>query len=447
MSEKKLKSLKEVMTADVNVHDGAISAILNENMGHVNHDLQALKISRDNYNRFQVPLINSWTKVGYGHVFFTMPACNLFKNKSLSDDAGNLLMSEDFTKSSIGSIKIDFEKIKDISPYLASDALSKAPELYNRLKDSPDLYRYLDSSVDGTPFMVPLYNHAKRAGYQDANLRTSSSAKNSRGISTEYGVDILESMANSQVSFTFHDDDNMIVFNLIDFWVKYIEAVRFGKVTPKFDYITQEKLDYTCSIYVFILGDDAQTIKYFCRYTGCYPMVVPYSSYEYSKRGDTQPEHNVTFKVTKFEPMNPVILNEFNKIASEYGGIDTAENMMETLGIKSANPNNMTDRILGNWEEYHNRTYSWYYPTDVCVIKDPIKKWTDDNGNVFSEGSNYGYKLMFYNRQVGIDSSKLNMFSSVLQGLENDMKGKIGDVKRDLSSNIPSYFKYSELSK
>lgn len=80
-------------------------------------------------------------------------------------------------------------------------------------------------------------------------------------------------------------------------------------------------LDYMCSIYYFMLDPDGKTIKYWSKYTGCWPSVIPYSSLAYSKGNTDAIDVNLSFNYIIKEDMNPQTLKDFNKVSLNLSSI------------------------------------------------------------------------------------------------------------------------------
>lgn len=101
-------------------------------------------------------------------------------------------------------------------------------------------------------------------------------------------------------------------------WIFYIHYVSRGYIVTTKDHILERILDYTCSIYVFVIGPDGRTIERFGKYTGCYPISFPFAQQlEHNQEIDPTMLQNiqVTFQYNRFEPMNPEILTDFNFVS------------------------------------------------------------------------------------------------------------------------------------
>ena len=67
------------------------------------------------------------------------------------------------------------------------------------------------------------------------------------------------------------------------------------------------------TIYYFLLGPDGRTIKYWEKYTGCWPANTPNGSFRFTKGERELVEISVNFNYLVKETMNPRIFEDFNR--------------------------------------------------------------------------------------------------------------------------------------
>jgi hypothetical protein len=86
---------------------------------------------------------------------------------------------------------------------------------------------------------------------------------------------------------------------------------------PERAYIIHRIIDYTCSIYIFMLGTDNQTIIRWVRYSGCFPVNIPFTVIQHSKELNTEALRTLSINMAYnfMCPMDPVVLSEFNMIS------------------------------------------------------------------------------------------------------------------------------------
>lgn len=143
-------------------------------------------------------------------------------------------------------------------------------------------------------------------------------------------------------SFTTNHEDILYgpVSLLYMVWVLYIHYVSRGYIMPTREHITERILDYTCSAYVFVIGDDGRRIERMGKYTGCYPTTFPLSQqldHNLQVEPDMLQKVSITWKYNRYEPMDPQIFTDFNFLS-------------ETEWLVKLNP--------ALWEDLYDRTSS-----------------------------------------------------------------------------------------
>lgn len=118
-------------------------------------------------------------------------------------------------------------------------------------------------------------------------------------------------------SFTTNHEDVLYgpVSLMYMVWVLYQHYVSRGYIMPTREHITERILDYTCSAYVFIIGDDGRRIERFGKYTGCYPTTFPLSQqldHNLQVEPDMLQKISISWKYNRYEPMDPQIFTDFN---------------------------------------------------------------------------------------------------------------------------------------
>lgn len=206
-----------------------------------------------------------------------------------------------------------------------------------------DGYSYV---IDKTPF-IPLVTNlcTECSGGKDIILETEQTDQNFSGNSLVYGSGINESRGPGEISLTFEDIYGSPIFYMILLWVYYIHYVAKGICVPELNYVTNRIIDYTCSIYVFMLDTDQETIVRATRYTGAFPKSIPFANIMHSRDIDIQSLSKLTipFQYNFACPMDPILFREFNMISesalvdrSGSGHISTEYGITNTNRIKNA---------------------------------------------------------------------------------------------------------------
>lgn len=167
-----------------------------------------------------------------------------------------------------------------------------------------------------TPFIPLLQNTCTQlTGAKDLQLQTHEyeADKFSQKQSVATGMDEIFSGG----TFTTNHEDFLYspVSLLFIVWIMYIHYVSRGYITTTREHITERILDYTCSAYVFTIGDDGRRIERFGKYTGCFPTSFPLSQqmeHNINTEQDILQKFSVSWTYNKYEPMDPQIFTDFN---------------------------------------------------------------------------------------------------------------------------------------
>lgn len=178
----------------------------------------------------------------------------------------------------------------------------------------PDLLKSLAYTESGRPFIPIFSNRMSEFSVPDHTFQTTEVGE------TQYGyVQNLPHYApvTDTTNITYIDNANLDVLKIHKAWFDYIVHVTRGTMTPNYAAIHGRYIDYTASIYHFILDMDGETIQYFDKLTGCFPTNVPFSEFS-SKVGNNQEiiEYSIDYSYSYKEFMSPSILSDFNNVAN-----------------------------------------------------------------------------------------------------------------------------------
>lgn len=111
---------------------------------------------------------------------------------------------------------------------------------------------------------------------------------------------------------------------LFKFWTLYIELLNTGEMMMYPDQIDNQLLNYTVSIYRFMLDPSFQYIQHWVKYTGCFPIGRPGASiFDYNTRDifvDSCRKFSIAFRCGsgKVDEDDPMVIKEFNDLAERY---------------------------------------------------------------------------------------------------------------------------------
>lgn len=238
------------------------------------------KALQNYYNRFKIAAADETLSRGFVHIFFTRPDLNFLNN------AGSGYNSR---------VKKD--------PFMRYQMNTKRGVIDNL---------YLNNGQDHY-FNLLLSNKARSFTLSDESLDTVDYGRTYHNNSITLGRSTIKSLANGTFEVSYHDDRDLDILTLHKAWIMYISNVTTGKWNPKMKYVWKKIIDYACSCYVIVTAEDFETILYWSKYYGVFPINVPYSALSWSS-GDVlvKPEYSITYAYSWKEDWNPLGLTELN---------------------------------------------------------------------------------------------------------------------------------------
>jgi hypothetical protein len=113
-------------------------------------------------------------------------------------------------------------------------------------------------------------------------------------------------------------DNYNSVYRLIDVWFKYVQAIGEGTISPKPENSIHNRLDYTSTVYGFLLGADGLTINHWYASIGIIPSANLSNTFVYKSSGENVKEIQVPFMTnTPIENRKLETINEFNYLQSK----------------------------------------------------------------------------------------------------------------------------------
>lgn len=265
-------------------------------------------------NIYREPLVN-----GFAFIFMTKPLLFIDPNRpSTTKDSAKRLAYLNMTRDPYFTQFITNEKLNDMDMTIVK-MLS-----YN-------------SDYKTSNFMPIFTNECKNFDIGDVNMEQSTAFDTKQGYSLPIPTFSTQSSAANTLSLSVTEDMNMSFTKIMSLWVNYISNITDGTFDANPEMITEGALDYTSSIFYFMLGPDGKTLKYWAKYTGCWPLNIPYSAMRYAKKNNDIVELDLNFAYTVKEDMNPKILEDFNRLSLnvEVGKLDY-ENGEQYTSIKNS---------------------------------------------------------------------------------------------------------------
>ena len=248
------------------------------------------------YNRFgYIDPYNTYS-ANREFLFFTKPDLNLFDGGS-NEDISNINFNALTLHPDLANIPIFIDAINNHKNSLTQLCLSAKCE------------------DDRTcPFMYLLSNSVtSKLDLPGITADTKESTSNIYGTNIQYRGHSLKSDLGYDFTLSFTDTAYLEIYHMVKIYDEYMRLIKLGETAPKHKYITNMILPDQFSIYKFIIGDDGETIKYYCKFTGVFFTDVPRSDF-----GDPPQDgfkYSLSFHAQFVEDNNPMILQEFNRIS------------------------------------------------------------------------------------------------------------------------------------
>lgn len=253
--------------------------------------LELNKLFHQKFNRFRIEYPDYFLNGTLAYVVMTRPDLNLFCSSNLT--FGNLTEQVKNDPQMLYIARADLETMKTLTKAYSSKHHFN-PLLSNTL-----------TSLD----------------ISDETIDTLETGETFTGFKTQYAKSNIRSMTAGTINLKFPETYNMAITHAHQVWCTYESNVYRGSMKPKHQYIWKKELDYACDIYYFLLDKQDMIIRYWCKYTGCFPLNVNKSVFSYDVGTElNHPELSVTYAYFARDDMSITALNEFN---NNSGGIDT----------------------------------------------------------------------------------------------------------------------------
>ena len=181
------------------------------------------------------------------------------------------------------------------------------------------------------PFLVPLCNAVKSvSGFNDPALVTETTEGGFFSEDQTYVIGGDRLARTYDINCMFRDFPGSPILAIVDYWCQYMANLTDGSMNQYADAIDLNRMDYTVSIYRFLMDRTNRYIARWSKCTGCFPVSPPsgiaFNLNEGEFMVNAAAELNVPFKANRIEYDDPVILKEFNMLVRRYAndGINSA---------------------------------------------------------------------------------------------------------------------------
>lgn len=175
------------------------------------------------------------------------------------------------------------------------------------------------------PFIVPLSNCLQSiTGFPDFNIDEETTEGGFFGEDQAFAKGSDMNMKAVDLSLTFRDIQGGYIMALFIYWTRYIALVTRGLMLAYPEDIVNRRLNYTCSVYRFVLDPSRRYIVKWAKATGCFPKSVPIGNvFNITERENylhASSQFSIPFKANVVEYMDPIIFRDFNFIVNQYAG-------------------------------------------------------------------------------------------------------------------------------
>jgi len=182
---------------------------------------------------------------------------------------------------------------------------------------------------DTSPFNVPMSNLMSGiSGWPDFSLEyeTTESGTFSEDMTLVRGSDW--GRRTYDLSCTFRDIQGGFLMSYFYYWLLAMALQMEGTIVAYPEDRSANRLNYTCSIYRFVMDPSMRTITKWAKATGCYPVNIPIGDVFNYGPGDSQihtsQQFTIPFKANIIKYMDPRDLADFNTLVKRYAGNDVA---------------------------------------------------------------------------------------------------------------------------
>ncbi len=342
-----------------------MAGMLDDKYVNTNQDVAGME-SLTRFDSFFVNRYQDGFVSGYAFVFVTKPSLFIFPYKP-SEQSSSL----------VGLAYENMTRDQFFVQFLAGEAMNQKDR---SIAEQLSFYEgTLPSSYNRTNFLPLFTNKSRGFTATDVAMEQQEAFQTKQGFRMPLPTFKTQSEAASTVSLPMFETPNLDVTKMLGLWVNYISNVTDGTFHANPQAVKAGVVDYMSSMYYLVLEPDGKTLKYWAKYTGCWPNVIPFSQMSFRRGEPSQVELDVQFVYTSKEDMSVAILEDFNRVSLdivqtsrqldpvdylsskrslflERGSLSTNPNYdpasgnplvfyKEGAGTQSANPGQLTDKF------------------------------------------------------------------------------------------------------
>lgn len=274
-------------------------------------------------NRYQDGFVT-----GYSFVFVTKPSLFIFPYKPAEGSSGLVSLAyENMTRDQF------------FVQFLAGEAMNQSDRaIAEQLSffEGP-----LTSSYRRGNFLPLFTNKTRGFTTSDLNMEQQEAFQTKQGFRMPIPTFKTQSEATGTLSIPMFETPNLDVTKTLGIWFNYISNVTDGTFHANPQMVKAGVIDYMSSVYYMVLEPDGKTLKYWAKYTGCWPTSVPLSQMSYRRGEQTMVEFDAQFVYTSKEDMSVAILEDFNRVSLD---VVSTSRQTETTDYLSSKRSQLLER-------------------------------------------------------------------------------------------------------
>jgi hypothetical protein len=281
--------------------------------------------SKETLTKFDSFFVNRYADsfvTGYSFIFITKPSLFIFPLKANIDNPYINLAYENMIRDQFFSQFIIDESMNQNDRIIAEQLSFFEGKISN--------------SFNKTNFLPMFTNRARGFTSTDIVMEQQEAFMTKQGFKMPMPTHKTMSEAANSLSIPMYETPNLDVTKTLSLWVNYISNITDGTFHANPLMVKNGIIDYMSSAYYFVLEPDGRTLKYWAKYTGCWPNQVPFSQLSFRKGDSTIVEVEANFIYTSKEDMNVAILEDFNRVSLNISNAKREENDEDYLSGKKS---------------------------------------------------------------------------------------------------------------
>ena len=232
---------------------------------------------------------------------------------------------------------------------------------------------------DEDPFNIPLSNLLTGInGWPDfsAEYETTESGHFSEDMTLVRGSDM--GRRTYDLSCTFRDIQGGYLMAYFYYWLIAMALQMDGTIVAYPEDREANRLNYTVSIYRFVMDPSMRTITSWAKATGCFPVNVPLGDIFNFSPGDsfvhTSQQFTIPFKANHIRYNDPRHLAAFNTLVKRYAGNNVADDGIRLKAEVTAE----TNFVGVPWIDLYNGTNELMFLAKPEELVNPAQQMIDD---------------------------------------------------------------------